>query len=70
MAKVKAKTTASAAMQECIDAMQKKLEAAMEIIAESCADHCPHHRAPAACRNCSIGKRIEENGLNNTAQGA
>ena len=27
-------------------------------IAESCADHCPHHQDEKACRNCGIFKSV------------
>lgn len=45
------------------DETPKQLKTACEIIRTSCADHCPYHRAPDACRNCSINKTIEEAGL-------
>lgn len=36
------------------------IKALLAIIQASCADHCPHHAAPEACKNCSIAQRRDE----------
>lgn len=37
--------------------LNQKLLVAVEL---SCSDHCPHHRNLEACRNCEIGKLLEQ----------
>ena len=38
----------------------KKFNAALlDLVEMSCRDHCPHHGAPDACRNCAIHQELE-----------
>ena len=39
---------------------KETIQLALEIIRESCEDHCPHHKNPDACRNCSIHAKTNQ----------
>ena len=49
--------------------LPKKLQAAEEIIAESCRDHCKYHANERVCKNCSIFQKIQKNALNVNTKG-
>lgn len=41
----------------------EKIKVLLAALQAGCADHCPHHAAPDACRNCSIGRQITAAGF-------